>query len=612
MNTSNINEYPAEVMNLQMENLHLKGIVDSQNKALIRRDLEIQQIKGKLNEVRCVVPAYLYKDEASKYIYINYKEGKRIGFFCNCSIVNAYYHKFDEGFDREDEIVFTVIVANSMERKVEIAISKFNPKNVVTQFQRQAGVTFTNSFSNSFLGQAFFNFISGQVQDAPTLSIKFFGGWDFDEKNKMYFRVSTVNKQLIKASEVSELDRDEAKKCIHEYFDAVSIFDHQTNVFLLLWIFNGLLFSVLELFNCTVNHVALLSGSNIPLNQIITELMQVYNRDTKLPLTLSSGLDNVINHCYSAKDEVIIAIDDLQNEKEREVMVSKIVPSYTKQVPLIKKLPSIQKETRFTPLNNMLIISESIAYTSFTTDMLYLPLDKIPFNEEKFNNIQFNNQVIKRFMYLFIKFVEKNMDKILHIISTKSKEYFHMYEETFNVFITRKTFVSLLITADILEEYCRYYDSSFRGHFEDDRELEVFLYEIIRFSENWENLDGICQLFKEKFLNLLSLNRLNLIDANTGTCLSEYNETKPTIFFSGDKLFITLNSLREIIEETFPIRIPPLHVLKALQREGWLLTHNNSYETKPIITYPGNYTVRRSMVTIRKEFFNELGVVLPF
>lgn len=604
---------PYQMNGIVSENIFLRNCNLEQNRIILAKDLEIQNLKSKHGSgVKEVAPAFLFHDIASGCIKICYKEGNRISYFSNFGVKSCTRYIYDYSLGKDNKLTFTIEMKND-EKLVTIAESMFNTQNIVKEFQIQVGACFTGSFKNAFISEIFFNYLATYSTNAQEIIILPIG-WYYADDGRLFFNTKSETKQIDSTNIIKVQTKSNIAKEMDEFVNTFNVFSTSTNAFLFSLLHNALLRTVLESYDLAIPQVTVLSADDIQLGEIIPSLLQIYSREKKELTALSQGRSVISDKIYYSKDEIKIFLDDLPNKKSKDETVTMIIQAYTQKVPISKSLNGSDVDIKLTPRSNLVLLSNSIPYTYFdSSQMVYLPIERSETDLSKLYDFKSLNARFTYYITKFIHYVEQNSSDICQKIELDKKEYFNRFKKCCYDTASLRTFISLSITIDIVEDFFNSYGISLSTFYCDEKiSMQERILEVINHSSQWGDYEGLSQLFKEKVVEIQGKNLINIINGSTGECEGTYDKSKPSLFVKGDYIYISLRSIRMIITEYFPIEVPALHVQKALKFDGWLVCHKNSYETKPILKLPNGETSRMSMMQISKKLFDDLGVESVF
>jgi hypothetical protein len=470
---------------------------------------------------------------------------------------------------------------------------------------------FNEKYSHKKIGEMLCNYLSPLLKSAFTLKHKDRAGWDKMDLEEPYDFFSSkntfINNLPITYRHLDEKKEITSSKVIENYLSSLEVFKNPAHRLLIIAYFHySLTYEFFKKEKISLSNILVLNGS-IETVQLMKYFLQVFSRETDMSISMNCSNDELCEHIYSGKDEVLLFTDyegDNNNVKNNKQTIINI---FAKNLNFKRKLKKSDKTIMINTVATAAISSNILAYEIPNENLLLIDIDDTNFDFFKFIQIQKDKEYVSDQIWYFIDYVKNMIDQYTTSIR---KNYIYYYEKAGKYDFLNESKIVYAVLMTILSEFIDYVEANNVIFFMNREETERVIVEYLLSKEEFGETEGITNMLKETIIKQIEEKKFNLVSQIKGEEMGKLDAKKPTIYYDEKYFFISKGDFDQYFISNLPLKITSNQVLQALLKDGYLRTYDTkkrSYEYKPIIYNQYGVAQRKSMVSIKRELIETYG-----
>ena len=439
------------------------------------------------------------------------------------------------------------------------------------------------------------------------LHIEYNSGWYIGSDRKVAFNYFTDDysvDNLVKDSGKfqNRLYADEKRNEASNIADVVrrmNIFKNkETGVLLILFLVYSLLQFFFRQIGAYIDKILLITGGADSINKTVSAFLQIYNTNSVLVETLTDK-SKLLRKLFNSKDDIVLLSERQscdRKEQEAKEMLLDIVKSdcYTVKGKTYK-LESLA-----------VVIGEAFSLeTDSENSFVTLNIEDDDINENALLGL--DKSEIPTFVMNFTKYVSEYDIKLAEKIESRfSDAALNTMERT----DSKKLYAILTACFNVLEEYISHVTGQQfcqLSEIYDNHENIILKY--VMSNERYSSVNDACEIFKNVLEDMVENYECVLVDNKSAQFISnpENGNSLPVIYVDRRYIYISEKDMKkhlETIKES--TKFFNLYIT-ALKRYGYLNATYTKYCARPVIRHPNKKEERRKMLTINKEFLDEIN-----
>lgn len=555
---------------------------------------------------------FLYTNFMTQRLEMSYKNARRYETVANGYVTTVTICTYDQYFQREDDIRLVFRFNDATQKVILIPISDLVGSKIENAFRQQGNIILAYSVNKELFHMALANYISSITKNAPTEHHIYHSGW-FNLKDAPRYRLiaegETVHIPSAYSQRHLQCSSSEPLSAFRAYAGLSSIFkDKKKFLFLSLLLHNSICYSLLEYVHTEFPLPISISCTETLSRSLIPYFLQQFNREKlSIHASLSQKNTEMERVLYEAKDETIIIADDAESFRTFDALVEKI----KQNLPMTKCAKTGSLEFRCQ--SNIVFLSTRAPFHYSSDDMFFFDIEEEDVNLIEYQQLLANELIISNHMGHFIAFCERQSKDLIETIRKRIAEHLERGSEL--SLLERKTFISLMTTADIIELYTQSLGLSFTKMFSSDKGsfAEVIL-SLIESSSSTSDAEELAAMFKETVLAMSARNAFNLIGRRSGDALNApYDPCRANVFVDTNFVYFTRTVMVNNIRPNFSYDVPVIQIQRALFELNLLKKHSGrGLDTKTRFRMPDGDMKTLHAVTVSREAFDGCGTLNPF